>query len=160
MTALHHCCGLQQQQQQQQYYQLQPMNAPSYGALRGKLQCWQQQQSHKCRSLPARPHTHLQAALLSHGHSSSSSSSSSSSKSWRIGTGMPHSATVCRPRQHTIPTPMRAAAAAAGAPAAAAVGAVGAVAGGLLDGAAVSAAAAASFKLLFLCGVVAWLSHR
>jgi hypothetical protein len=26
--------------------------------------------------------------------------------------------------------------------------------------AAVSAATAASFKLLFLCGVVAWMSHR
>lgn len=32
--------------------------------------------------------------------------------------------------------------------------------GSLLDMSAVSAAAAASFKLLFLCGVVAWMSHR
>jgi hypothetical protein len=31
---------------------------------------------------------------------------------------------------------------------------------GLLDMTAVSAATAASFKLLFLCGVVAWMSHR
>lgn len=48
----------------------------------------------------------------------------------------------------------------------AAAGAAGALgsglsaAGGLLDMTAVSAATAASFKLLFLCGVVAWMSHR
>jgi hypothetical protein len=62
-------------------------------------------------------------------------------------------------RGHFWPCPSRHRAAAP--PAAVTSAAAGlSAASGLLDMAAVSAATAASFKLLFLCGVVAWMSHR
>jgi hypothetical protein len=49
---------------------------------------------------------------------------------------------------------------AAGAVSGSSVGGALSAVGSLLDMSAVSAATAASFKLLFLCGVVAWMSHR
>lgn len=146
---------------------------------RQHLQCLQQQRVHM-HPAQARPGTHsCQRRLPQHAAAAAAASQpmayhGSSNSSCLRGTALlprpgaalcrcssrssPAVSRVCRHRSSPRGTTTAATPSTAAAVANAAAGL--SAAGGLLDMAAVSAATAASFKLLFLCGVVAWMSHR